>query len=125
MTYRCFHCGEETVGWDNDFSFEDYGIEGEGIIHVCHCGNCGAEIEYRVEEDRNSDYKFMYNKLIEEYNELLEENVDLREKLLSKKHVEEQLDAALKELDQLQEVNEEHRKLNGLLRGELNDKSRE
>jgi transcription elongation factor Elf1 len=52
--YECFHCGHRAVIWDSDFSFEDYGEEGEGIIHVCHCSNCGAEIEYRIpitEED--------------------------------------------------------------------------
>ena len=46
--YECFHCGKKAVIWDNDFTFEDYGEEGEGIIHVCHCTNCGAEIEYMV-----------------------------------------------------------------------------
>ena len=46
--YECFHCGEKSVYWQSDFSFEDYGMEVEGIIHVCHCGNCGADIEYFV-----------------------------------------------------------------------------
>lgn len=46
--YECFHCGARAVIWDSDFSFEDYGIEGEGIISVCHCTNCGARIEYYV-----------------------------------------------------------------------------
>lgn len=46
--YECFHCGERAVIWLSDFSFEDYGKEGEGIIHVCHCSNCGAEIQYMV-----------------------------------------------------------------------------
>lgn len=52
--YECFHCGMRTVVWDSDFDFSDYGLEGEGVIHVCHCSNCGAEIEYRIsnkEED--------------------------------------------------------------------------
>jgi hypothetical protein len=44
------------VIWDSDFDFEDYGYEGKGIVHACHCTNCGAEIEYRVaipdEEDQ-------------------------------------------------------------------------
>lgn len=26
--YECFHCGEKSVIWDNDFMFEDYGLEG-------------------------------------------------------------------------------------------------
>lgn len=48
--YECFHCGERTVVWDGDFSFEDYCEEGEGIIHECHCTNprCGARITYRI-----------------------------------------------------------------------------
>ena len=46
--YQCFHCLTNGVSWDADFSFEDYGLEGEGIVHVCHCSNCGAEIEYYV-----------------------------------------------------------------------------
>lgn len=50
-TYQCFHCGEDTVVWGADFSFEDYGLEGEGIVHSCHCANCGADIEYYVRLD--------------------------------------------------------------------------
>lgn len=46
--YQCFHCGCWSVGWDSDFDFSDYGYEGEGIIHECHCSNCGAEITYMV-----------------------------------------------------------------------------
>ena len=32
--YECFHCGARAVIWDADFNFEDYGLEGEGIIHL-------------------------------------------------------------------------------------------
>lgn len=46
--YECFHCGHRAVIWDSDFDFEDFGYEGEGIVHVCHCTHCGAEIEYRI-----------------------------------------------------------------------------
>ena len=46
--YECFHCCTKSVIWDSDFDFSDFGYEGEGIVHVCHCTNCGAEIEYRV-----------------------------------------------------------------------------
>lgn len=41
---ECFHCGQEAVVWDSDFDFRDYGYEGEGIVHNCHCTNCGAEL---------------------------------------------------------------------------------
>ncbi len=46
--YECFHCGTKSVGWIGDFSFSDYGLEGEGIIHECRCSNCGAEITYKI-----------------------------------------------------------------------------
>ena len=46
--YECFHCLQRAVVWDGDFSFEDYGYEGEGIIHECHCANCGASITYMI-----------------------------------------------------------------------------
>ena len=46
--YECFHCLCKTVGWCSDFDYEDFDYEGEGIVHVCHCYNCGADIEYRV-----------------------------------------------------------------------------
>lgn len=47
----CFHCLSDSVIWDSDFSFEDCGYEGEGIVHICHCTNYGAEIEYRIRTD--------------------------------------------------------------------------
>lgn len=53
--YQCFHCGLNAVIWDNDFDFSDYGYEGEGIIHVCHYSNCGAEIEYRIPCENNEE----------------------------------------------------------------------
>ena len=62
--YECFHCGQRSVYWQNDFTFEDYGYEGEGIVHVCHCGNCGADIEYYVPYD-NDDNNTNDNKEIE------------------------------------------------------------
>lgn len=52
---KCFHCGQDTVIWGNDFTFEDYGIEGEGIIHELSCTNCGAQITYYVREDEEED----------------------------------------------------------------------
>lgn len=44
--YECFHCGMKAVIWDGDFDFEDYGEEGIGVIHECHCTNYGARITY-------------------------------------------------------------------------------
>lgn len=51
--YQCFHCLNMSVIWDSDFSFEDFGLEGEGIVHVCHCAHCNADIEYFIREDED------------------------------------------------------------------------
>ena len=53
--YECFHCGARAVTWNSDFSFEDCGYEGEGIVHFCHCNNCGADIEYRIPLDTEDE----------------------------------------------------------------------
>ena len=47
--YECFHCGNKTVIWDCDYDYEDYGFDGDGIVHVCHCSACGADIEYYID----------------------------------------------------------------------------
>lgn len=46
--YECFHCGMRKVIWDADYDFADYGEDGNGIIHECHCENCGARITYAI-----------------------------------------------------------------------------
>ena len=46
--FECFHCLCRTVVLMCDYDFEDFGYEGEGIVQILECQNCGAEIEYRV-----------------------------------------------------------------------------
>ena len=55
--YECFHCGSRAVIWDADFDYEDYCMEGEGIVHECHCTHCGARITYFVpcDDEENED----------------------------------------------------------------------
>lgn len=55
--YECFHCGERAVIWGADFTLEEYGYEGEGIVHSCHCSNCGAEILYIIRMDEEDGTK--------------------------------------------------------------------
>ena len=49
--FECFHCLARAVIWDSDFSYEDVGLDGEGIVQFLHCDNCGARIEYYVDID--------------------------------------------------------------------------
>lgn len=45
--YECFNCGHRAVIWDGDFDWSDYFDDGgNGVIHECHCTNCGAQITY-------------------------------------------------------------------------------
>lgn len=53
--FECFHCLTRSVIWDADFDFEDFGYEGQGIVQMCHCANCGAEIEYRIKIGGDED----------------------------------------------------------------------
>ena len=46
---ECFHCGSKSVIWDADFEYEDFGLDGKGIVQTCHCENCGATIWYLID----------------------------------------------------------------------------
>lgn len=49
--YECFHCLTKSVGWCADFNAEELGYQKEGLVHLLHCSNCGAEIEYFVPDE--------------------------------------------------------------------------
>ena len=53
--YECFHCGAQAVSWDADFDAEDYGYDCKGIIHECHCNNCGAWITYAILDEEDDE----------------------------------------------------------------------
>ena len=46
---KCFVCGQESVIWKSDFSYEDFQKDGDGIVSMYECMNCGAY--YTVEQD--------------------------------------------------------------------------
>lgn len=52
MDYQCFNCRQFKVIWDNDASFEDLGREGDGVVSILHCKNCGAEILCFMSNDK-------------------------------------------------------------------------
>lgn len=53
--WECMNCGKRAISWDNDFDFEDYGVEGDGVVHVCHCMNCGAEVIYYCPTEKEKE----------------------------------------------------------------------
>lgn len=55
---KCWFCRTELI-WNNDFDYEDYGIEDrEGIVAVLTCPCCGCYWEgyYDIENEENEDY---------------------------------------------------------------------
>lgn len=50
----CHFCNGKLI-WGCDFSFEDYALEGEGIVAVLHCSQCGAIWEGYLEFEEEGD----------------------------------------------------------------------
>lgn len=46
----CPRCGSILV-WGSDFTFEDYGYEGNGLVSNYSCCWCGVDVEIRYPED--------------------------------------------------------------------------
>ena len=44
----CNQCGSAMI-WQNDWNFEDYGLDGEGLVATATCSNCGTFAEYYTE----------------------------------------------------------------------------
>ena len=67
---NCWHCGSEVI-WGGDFDFEDYGMDGEGIVSNLSGSNCKAYYECYLDlgEESNEERK-------EEDDESRKENND-------------------------------------------------
>ena len=39
---NCWHCNEEVI-WGGDHTFEDYCMDGEGIVSNLKCSKCPAD----------------------------------------------------------------------------------
>jgi hypothetical protein len=45
---KCPFCNEGELIWQSDFSFEDYSIDGDGIVQATGCTNCDVFIESHI-----------------------------------------------------------------------------
>ena len=48
----CAHCGSKLV-WQNDFDFEDFHLEGEGIVSFYDCSGCIASAVFYMPAVKN------------------------------------------------------------------------
>ena len=51
---NCYHCNTELI-WGGDHMYEDYGIDGEGIVSNLSCPNCPTTVFVYtdIEEEKN------------------------------------------------------------------------
>ena len=47
---KCWHCNSEVI-WGGDHDYEDYGMEGEGIVSNLSCSGCNALYLCYIGED--------------------------------------------------------------------------
>ncbi|MCD3276707.1 hypothetical protein [Clostridium botulinum] len=52
----CWYCGAKMI-WNSDFTFEDYALEGEGVISILSCPNCQATAEFYHKIPENDMFK--------------------------------------------------------------------
>ena len=98
---KCWHCGNDMI-WGGDFSFEDYGEEGEGIISNFSCSVCPASAEVRLPFEDEPVYKLnkgvkMSAKKKNVANKVVSAEVKLALKVVEK--CQKALDAASVKLD--------------------------
>ena len=55
---KCTECSQNLI-WGGDHTYEDYGMEGDGIVTNCTCPNEECEVEqiliYKSLDDRTAD----------------------------------------------------------------------
>lgn len=51
---NCWFCNSELI-WGGDFSREDYGMDGEGIVANLTCSGCGAYVEFYSPVDEEGE----------------------------------------------------------------------
>ena len=47
---KCWHCNNELI-WGGDFDYEDYGLDGKGIVSNLSCSKCNAYVEVYLNLD--------------------------------------------------------------------------
>jgi len=54
----CYNCEADMI-WGNDFDFDDFGYEGEGIVSCFTCPKCDTYAEFVIPEKNAKYSEFM------------------------------------------------------------------
>ena len=49
---KCWHCNTELI-WGGDHDYEDYNMEGAGIVTNLHCPKCEAQVYVYLGENND------------------------------------------------------------------------
>lgn len=47
---RCYFCGSN-IHWSSDWNYDEIFGEGEGLVSLWYCSECGAEHQFSKRED--------------------------------------------------------------------------
>lgn len=51
----CPNCGKDSLGHQSDFTYEECGYIGSGIVSFYECNNCRASVEVCVPDDAEDE----------------------------------------------------------------------
>jgi len=52
---NCWHCNSQLI-WGGDHTFEDHGLDADGIVSNLSCPNCPVEVLVYYNIDREQEY---------------------------------------------------------------------
>ena len=50
----CWLCGGRLI-WQSDYNYDEIYGEGEGIVAILQCSECGASVEYALRTDEEEE----------------------------------------------------------------------
>lgn len=51
---NCWYCRADMI-WQSDFTYEDYGRQGEGMVAILLCSECNASAEFSISDEEPED----------------------------------------------------------------------
>ena len=70
---KCFFCGVGNLIWGCDYSFEDFMLDGDGIVSVHTCSECGATWEGYLPLEDEENLSKASQKIVKTRHDLEEE----------------------------------------------------